>query len=215
MIINETGLGYAITVDHGDHQSTIKIPSQRYPLKGEIIVVTDENTAPLGDNLIEDVFNAVKPREGRCYDNMAVLRQSLIKAGISEERITTLVGWMFFAEGLPVHHCFIMIDKKHILDYGPLRILDNLDTFANSSLEKIREDLARIVIEAQKGKNSEHYVFGQSNKNTIYFASVGTPEEGIETLKKLLKAFPKHPAIIPVNKNNLTPIQQLIQDMDK
>ena len=93
-----------------------------------------------------------------------------------------------------------MIDNKHVFDYGPLRIFDSLEFPANASREKVGEDIAKMVIAAQKSTNSERHVSGQGNKKAFYITSVGTPKEGKSILQKLIKAFLEHPAFIPVNK---------------
>jgi len=175
-----------VTYDDG---KTIKIPSQMFPLNRELEFFTSDNTEELHDEYIESIFNSVNPRVGKCYYNAKDLVDALVKGNVESSHIKTYVGWLFIGDTIPIHHCFVMIDKKHILDFGPLKQFEILyDTNEKEELEEFKRDLAKN----ESLPNSKKMTFGKAIKVVAYAVSECSPEEGEKIRAKLEKSFPKH-----------------------
>lgn len=178
---------------NGIADKPIKIPSQLYPLTGELNYITYQNTASFPDNSttakIREIYNSITPGVGTCYSNIENLLAALKAEGIEAQ---SMVGWVFIGGALPVHHCFAAIEN-HILDFSPNYdiLLPNFES--NLSLDETRDKLTSLMLELRKKPNSETTIFGQASKYTIYVASPCKPSDGLKKYQKLIKAFPKHP----------------------
>lgn len=187
MEILDIGKG-KLTVSY-NNGTTIIIPSQMFPLNRKLEFFTSENTEDFYDQFIESIFNSVRARPGKCYYNARDLVDALVKSNVDKSRIKTYVGWLFIGDTIPVHHCFVMIDKKHILDFGPLKQFENsYDTNEKEEFEKFKKDLAKN----ESLPNSKKMTFGKAIKVVAYAVSECSPEEGEKIRAKLEKSFPKH-----------------------
>ena len=172
-----------------DNGTEIKIPSQMFPLNGELKLFTSNNTEVLTDSTIESIFNSVKPRMGKCYYNAQDLIDALIIGGIDSKRIKSYVGWLFVGDTIPVHHCFVMLDNKHVLDFGPLKQFENFDEYTDmDSIDRFKND----IIENDVLLNSQKMTFGRALSVIAYVVSECSPKEGEKIRAKLEKAYPKH-----------------------
>lgn len=172
-----------------DNGTEIKIPSQMFPLNGELKLFTSNNTEILTDSTIESIFNSVKPRMGKCYYNAQDLIETLIVGGIDSKRIKSYVGWLFIGDTIPVHHCFVILDDKHILDFGPLKQFENFDEYTDmDSLDRFKNDIIENVVLP----NSQKMTFGRALNVVAYIVSECSPKEGERIRAKLEKAYPKH-----------------------
>ncbi|MBR3792234.1 MAG: hypothetical protein IKK18_05995 [Clostridia bacterium] len=177
----------------GITEKPIKIPSQMYPLTGNLNYISHENTEDFPDNptteKIKEIYNSITPGVGTCYSNIEKLVDALEKEGI---KVQPMVGWVFLGGSLPVHHCFAVIEN-HILDFNPN--FDSLYTEENANLgiDVLRDKLTDAMIELRKKPNSETTAFGKASKMALYIASPCKPQAGLKVYQKLMKAFPKHP----------------------
>lgn len=190
-----------------------KIPSHMFPLKtgGNIIrLFTIENTEALQDTEIEAVYNSLTPRVGRCYDNTRSLLDALNAKGIVSTRIKSYVGWLFLGDTLPIHHSFVVVDDKHILDYSVLRHFEVLDNYTSLTEAEMRLEMSRNIADIEKNEpNSKRSTFGQAVSVVAYLASECSPEEGKRIRTNLIKAFPKHIAFADIQeKTALTKMQE-------
>lgn len=178
---------------HGIDTKPIKIPSQMYPLTGQLHFIHHDNTEPFEENpqtdKIREIYNSIQPGVGTCYTNTEKLIDALKQEGIDAQ---SFVGWVIIGGGMPVHHCFTIIGN-HILDFSPN--FDSLyrEDYANLPMDELRDKLTDELIELRKKPNSETTTFGQASKTAVYFASPCKPQVGLNTYNKLMKAFPKHP----------------------
>lgn len=212
MIIEENPFGFKLTFPVDGVDTSIKMPSQKFPLGTQPRVFHIENTHQLTDKIIAAAFNSIKYRLGRCYDNMELLQDALINHGILKGRIQTYVGWHFIPQQMPQHHCFIVIDDIYILDYSALRLYDSISQYSGEPKEELRQRVAQYVVEARKSPASEHCAFGQANETSIYIASLSSPKEGIRIYHKLMRAFPNHPSFVELGPDNYSRTQQLIRE---
>lgn len=177
----------------GITEKPIKIPSQMYPLTGDLCFLTHENTENFPDNptteKIKEIYNSITPGVGTCYTNIETLITALEKEGIE---VQPMVGWVFIGGELPVHHCFATIEN-HILDFNPNFDFLYTEEYANLGQEALRDKLTDAMIELRKKPNSEGTFFGKISPNALYIASPCKPQLGLKTYQKLMKAFPKHP----------------------
>ena len=124
---------------------------------------------------------------GKCYYNAQDLVNALIVGGIESRRIKSYVGWLFIGDTIPVHHCFVMLDDKHVLDYGPLKQFENFDKYMDS-IDKLKND----IIENDILPNSQRMTFGRALSVIAYVVSECSPKEGEKIRAKLETAYPKH-----------------------
>lgn len=172
-----------------ENGTNLKIPSQMFPLNGKLEIFNSYNTEDINDEVIESIFNSINPRVGKCYYNAQELVDELLKNGIESNRIKTYVGWMFISDTLPVHHCFVMIDNMHVLDFGPLKQFEDFSNYEdNTGLERFKKD----IISSQTLQNSEKMSYGKALSVVTYIVSECAPKEGEKIRAKLEKAFPKH-----------------------
>lgn len=168
---------------------TIKIPSQMFPLNRELEFFTADNTEEFRDEYIESIYNSVTARTGKCYYNAKDLVDALLKSNVDSSRIKTYVGWLFIGDTIPVHHCFVMIDNKHILDFGPLRQFEILyDSNEREELEEFKKEL----VKNKSLPNSKKMTFGKALNVVAYVVSECSPSDGEKIRAKLEKTFPKH-----------------------
>ena len=113
----------------------------------------------------------------------------MIVGGIDSKRIKSYVGWLFIGDTIPVHHCFVMLDDKHVLDFGPLKQFENFDVYTDmDSLDKFKND----VVENDVLPNSQKMTFGRALSVIAYIVSECSPKEGEKIRAKLEKTYPKH-----------------------
>lgn len=200
---------------NGILEKEIKIPSQMFPLTGEVYCINPEETEDFPENAttdkIREIYNSINPGVGLCYHNIDTLITELKKEGIEA---TPMVGWCFVGEELPVHHCFAIIDN-HILDFNPNMEFFFKEEFAGLGLEKTREMITDLMIELRSKPNSETTTFGKLNRFTHYFASPCKPLNGIKVYQKLIKTYPKHPCHKNVNSNGMNKTQEMFYDRIK
>lgn len=187
---NKKGSSYYIS---GMTPKPIKIPSQMYPLRGNVIVLNDTNTEPFPDgpqtDKIKEIYNSITPGVGTCYTNTEKLINALTVADI---QATPFVGWIFLNGALPVHHCFAAIGN-HLLDFNPNLELLYQETYAKLPVERLRDEITNRLLKLRELPNSEYTSFGRASAHTLYFASPCKPQDGLNVYKKLMRAFPKHP----------------------
>lgn len=188
-------------------QKPIKIPSAMYPMpKREPVSFLRDNTVPCDDERVRAIFDSLPFRIGRCYDNAKILYDALTQAGI--EGVDTYAGWIFIGDNQPAYHCFVVVNGNELLD--PTAI--NYCAFPAPPVGISEEDKRRMFVEyvknEQRKTKSESSIFGQVFLGHWYFAARCAPAEAKKTFEKLRKAYPKHPAILPTNTENRTPIQE-------
>lgn len=196
-----------VNYNNGDK---IKLPSQKYPLNGLITVFAYQNTLPVNDKEIERIFDEIKPVVGMCYSNSYTLAHRLIECGVDNKRVKTYVGWLFLGEAKPVHHCMVVLDDKHILDYSVFKIMGDYRRYPDVfGMETIRHRLSEDMIQELKKPNAEYATFGQAMEFAIYVVSECAPMEGIKIRDRVQKAFPKHPGFNKVDESGLTEAQRV------
>lgn len=194
----------------GIMEKPIKIPSAMFPLNSTPLVVHSKNTEsfPEGERTekIKAIFNSISSEVGRCYSNAEALCAALQAEGIEAE---TLVGWIFIGEAMPVHHCLVAVDGRHILDFNiKSALLYTEEDFAKTK-EELRPIFVKRLIDLQKRPHSEVATFGQVEETTVFFCSQCKPMEGLKIFQKLMRAYPKHPALIKHDEEGRTPSQKL------
>lgn len=175
------------------------IPSRKYPLiNNELEVFYAGNTEQLEDAIIKDIYNSLTFKKGRCYNNTKILFNALRNANINDIEIFS--GWLIVNGELPVHHCFVVYKRKHLLDPSI-----NNDEFINElnfrienmkdkNIEKQREVFVKLSKEKSTFLESELTTFGKAASYVTYVATRSTTEEAIELFKKLREAYPNHEA---------------------
>lgn len=201
-------VGSSIIIN-GITEKPIKIPSQMYPLTGELCYIDEENTEDFPDNpttdKIKEIYDSIQPGVGTCYQNIEKLIVALAEGGIKAH---PMVGWLFIGNSIPVHHCFALIDN-HVLDFSPKPDIFFTEEFSDLGIDATRNKMADTMIELMKKPNSETTTFGKVSQFSHYFASPCKPMAGLKVYQKLIKTFPKHPCYKNINSSGLNKTQEL------
>ena len=186
------------------------IPSQMYPLTGKLQCFTMLNTEPCIDEQIQEIFDATEAAIGFCYQNTEHLATNLIEAGINKKRIKTYCGWLFIGEAHPIHHCFLILDDKHLLDFSVDKEPLEIGMEPGLDLEAARKYVVDKFIERRQLRHSERATFGQANRNCLYVASRCKPSEGRKLYNRLVRSFPNHPCVENIDSSGASPTQREI-----
>lgn len=182
MKINQT-IRSKYLVDHEDG-TLFKIPSQKFPLNSNPILITSQNTFELEDETIEGVFDSIKPRFDDCYYNSMMLTDELLKAGVNPQRIKTYAGWAFNGYSEPRHHSIVVIDDRHVLDFGICRCSAHFlegDFFPELQSENFFGETKNYI----KKPNSYNFIFGKLPDFSTYIMSECSPKKALRIKNRL------------------------------
>lgn len=198
---------YEYTVD----KNIIKIPSLLYPLNDSPELFYYENTEQIIDEDIIDIINSADYEIGRCYTNAENLTK-LLKS--NRNRAVIYVGWLIIQRQLPVHHSWVILNKKYLIDLSA--DYDALSSFIknhseDSPLADKRKEAVNFYKKALKWKHSERLSLGKVSPNAVYIGCPCSKNKGIEIFENLVKSYPNHPALINTNASGLTRIQQMMK----
>lgn len=200
--------------EYTDAHKVITIPSQLFPLSGTPEIFHANNTTDCQDKQLQQIFDSTKAALGYCYTNIENLIENLKAAGITKKRYKSYVGWLFPGDILPVHHAFVVVDDKYMLDFSvnkkyadPNHIKDIYNRYKNKSEEQLREALAEEFIEESSRPHSQRGTFGQVGTNYIYIASQCKPSQGRAIYNRLIRSHPNHPCIRNTTPSGATDIQ--------
>lgn len=191
-------------------EKPIVIPSQLYPLNGTLEIFYSENTEDCADQQLREIFDGVRAAMGFCYTNIENLVEALEAAAIQSERYTAYVGWMFIGDTLPVHHTFMVVDNKYMLDFSTDKLFEDGQRYSGLTQEEVKEQIAKEYLERRRLKNSERATFGKVGSLYLYLGSRCRPQDGKRIYQKLVKAYPKHPCIRNVTPTGATDTQNRI-----
>lgn len=197
-----TDRGKIIITNIPDYPKKIVIPSQLFPLSGAIEIFHSNNTEDCPDEQLRQIFDQTAASIGFCYTNTENLAHNLIAAAIPKERYKTYVGWLFPGDILPIHHSFIVVDNKYMLDFSvnkkysdPAYIEELYKKYGDIGQDELRENLAAEFIKDSTKSNSQIGTFGQVAQNYLYIASRCKPQHGKTIYNHLVKSHPNHPCI--------------------
>lgn len=188
----------------------IKIPSAMYPLSGTPTLLSFETTAPFPESeetqKIKTIFDSIEQKVGQCYTNAEILQATLQAEGIPSK---TFVGWQFIGQTRPVHHAIVVIEN-HVLDFNiRTELLRKTLTEQTLPIDVLRQKVVERLIELKKQPNSEVATFGQVEPSTFIICSECKPKQGLQIYNKLVKAYPKHPALNDVDAHGLSKTQKI------
>lgn len=187
----------------GSFNKSVIIPTVMYPLNGEFDVFTKRNCKQVEDKMILNLFDQVKPKTAKCFDNVQALQVLLMANGFDSK---VYVGWVITSiYDEPTFHCWLMLGDS-LLDYS-----DIFKSFEKVEFES-REECIKALSQIKKEKNSKKcYPVGVPNSDFIYIGCESTTEKGKKQFKKLLEDYPDHPAYIKTNKAGYTFTQSLLE----
>lgn len=195
--------------------------SKLYPIanKKQGMYFTSENTYDMPDELknkIDECLTGINMPIGKCYENSNVILKILKKA-LKGYKVEFYSGWCFTAPTYPIHHSFILIDNKYIIDTGMRKEEQKLILAIMSMSKKLdKVALANSVKNIHKNINnkkfSEAYVCGKSLKHICYYASPDTYKNAISTSNYIVNLGFKHPSMVRplMNVANNNHMQQLL-----
>ena len=156
----------------------LMIPSKQFPVSKPSMLVFQyhDNTEPITDPKIIEIFDSYQYRRGRCFANANDLLSMLQEAGYTDWEYVS--GWMFQADNLPVMHAQLT-DGKHVLDYSDDLMTPELIDFMmnNDDVDAHREKLIEYTLECAKHKPSEVKVCGQMHQYSVFIGSASNYED--------------------------------------
>lgn len=196
-----------IACDNNNTTIDLTIPSQLYPLSGAPEVFISSNTEDCYDQQLREIYDSTEAFIGMCYTNIENFTLNLKAAGIPKQRYKTYIGWLFPGNILPIHHAFIVIDKKYLMDfsvskkYADLDHLENMKNYTNLSDNALRNKLVEEFMKESQQPHSQRSIFGKVPPNYIYVGAPCKPNQGKIIYNRLIRSHPNHPCI-----RNTTPI---------
>lgn len=187
------------------------IPSVSYPLNGPYKVFSYRNTKVVSDPQITRIVDLQEYRIGCCYSNTRNLVSALKAAGYNAK---AYVGWVFFGNSLPTHHCWAVVDEIHLLD------------LADDQVTVLQEENCRILATA-KDKEERRAMWadliataittlpnsvrcaplGVPNPDWLYVGSECDPEEGKAIYRNYAREHPEYEARYQRTEENMTALQ--------
>lgn len=125
------------------------------------------------------------------------------------------VGWLTSGMTAPLHHAWVVIDSKYLVD-----ISDDLDCFlwnllqnkidtSQLSHEETRELYLSFSETSLQQKNSNRCHLGKVSYRNIYIGSPCSLSEGIAIFNQLIRRFPEHPCLVKgTDEFGRTPLQK-------
>lgn len=200
--------------DGNTFKKSIVIPTSYYPLNEKYEVFTKNNTEIVSDDKILGIFDEVKYKIGFCYSNSKQLYQKLVAQAIDAK---VYCGWLFVgAAEYPVHHCWVVVNGKHLLDLGDdftvMLSGQNAENFKNASIAETRRLTADF---ARASKNVPNRVrcapVGTPTPFLLYVGCECDAERGREIYNQLLKRYPNHECERNCDRNGLNETQRIIR----
>lgn len=187
-----------------------------YPLNGKPKVFTFKNTKVCEDTAVLEIFDSIKYRIGRCYQNSKRLRDALVAGGYDAK---TYVGWLFTsASDTPIHHCWVVLDGDVVLDLSDdFTVMlggENKKNFKpNASRGEAIEAIASFHQSAQKQKNSIRcFPVGLPTPFLLYIGSECEAERGVRIYNELVSSFPRHECQRNFDQNGLNATQRVMME---
>lgn len=182
--------------ESGEFLKSVIIPTDYYPLNGKYEVFTYANTEIIRDEKVLDIFDSVKYRVGKCYQNTLELVGKLKEAGYSA---IPYVGWAFInSYEVPVHHCWCVLNGKHLLDLGDeYTLLYDEENRKNFDGLQSKEEQMEVMVSFREWANllpnrARCYPVGVATPPLLYIGCPCEPEEGRNIYRSLLARFPNH-----------------------
>lgn len=199
----------------GSLMQSILLPTLLYPVPGLPEVFTSENTVPITDQGVLNVFDSVRYHIGACYSNTKTLVDALRLEGYPA---VPYVGWLFVnGWGFPIHHCWAVLGNAVLDladDFCVMLSGHNGDAFQNAeSMEKVRELIVSFAKAAAKEKNSIRCSpVGRPASFLFYVGAPYQPENGARDFRRLMRQFPNHEAYLNKDSSWLSPVQRMMRD---
>lgn len=179
-----------------------KIPSDLFPVlnKPSLRYFSYADTDTLGANTeLARIYDSLEFKVGFCYSNIEQYSEALKKAGLKNFKIYT--GWVI-TYGLPVHHCWLVWDDKHVIDPGVtlvenaylLQAAELKKNNPEASMDEMRELFVSIHKKYESANNTEYRTFGKVAPFAFYIGTETTPVQGRKIFNKLMKDYPEHPS---------------------
>lgn len=189
----------------------IKIPSPVYPLNESPELFFYENTERVIDEDIIEIINSANYEVGRCYTNAENLTKLLT---CNNYKAVMYVGWFIIQRQLPVHHSWVILNKKYLIDLSA--DFDALSDFLkkhseDSPLADKRKEAAKFYEDALSWEHSERLSLGKASPNVMYIGCPCSLIKGMEIFHNLVKKYPNHPAFIETDTSGMTKLQQMIK----
>lgn len=192
------------------YQDEKVIPSKLYPLPHDNYkIFTRDNTCDLEDDKVNELLSNVDFKIGLCYTNSDLILDILRKNNIKAKYYS---GWILKLNKM-VHHAWIVIENKHILDVGIYKKEIELFKYNSSKLGimpsiNLIDELAKLVDEEIPFK--EKYCYGKVREDLIYIGSPSNSYEARASYHKLMEDIPDHPDYQNIDKKGVNKTQRAL-----
>lgn len=196
---------------------SVIVPTNLYPLNDKYKVFTYKNTEPVTDEKILKIFDSVKYKIGHCYQNSEKLVSRLREENINAK---CYCGWLFVgASQCPVHHCWVVVDDKHILDMGDdftvMLSGQNGKNFKGANIKQSRFLVADFARATKNVPNSTRCApVGTPTPFLLYVGSECEAEQGRLIYNRLIEQYPNHECERNCDKSGLNDTQRIMKQMD-
>lgn len=181
--------------ENGSFRKSIIVPTAYYPLNGKMEIFTVENTKPVEDETVLQIFDSVKYRVGFCYYNSDKLLSLLRENGYDAKMYC---GWLFTsATQEPIHHAWVVLDGVSVFDlsddFTVMLSGKNGEKFNGKDAKTVKELIADFHIAAKNAPNSIRCcTVGTPTPFLLYVGSECGAEQGKAIYNNLIDKYPDH-----------------------
>lgn len=194
------------------------IPSVSWPLNDKPVeIFTFRNTWTVSDPKVLEIMDQQEYLVGHCYSNTKNLVAALRENGYDAK---PYVGWVFTGAGdLPTHHCWCMLDGKHLLDLSDDNCIiyfePNQKRLAQAQTrEEARELLADLIFHmtTELSHSDRCAPVGMPFPFWLYVGSECTPEEGVRIYRNWVQDHPEYETRYNCDEEGRNAFQRLLRD---
>lgn len=212
----------------GEDGQIYTIGSKLFPLskKKNIGVWWSANTKEVERNkTLVMAMNSITNYEfkvGMCYTNAQVLQQLGEQFNLN---IKYYSGWVFPVQSMPIHHAWVVLDDKIIIDpsihssyiNANLRMIENVELFEGKTKDEVREIYVDFIAEEKKktkDKVSLDCLWGKVPFGYMYFGTEDTYGEAKKRFNELIDSVEVHPSYTyrMDEKTGASPTQELLKE---
>ena len=181
--------------ENGNYKDSCNIPSMYYPLNDKYEIFSIENTNPVKNPRVLEVFDSVEYQIGKCYANTLNLVSALQKAGYNAK---SYVGWLFTSKSdYPIHHCWAVLDNS-VLDLSDdFSVMFSEENKQNFNGMKTADDFREAFVSFQKAaRNYPNHLrcapVGTPTLPLFYVGCECDPNQGRIIYNNLMNQYPNH-----------------------
>ena len=188
------------------------------PSKSNVFYYNNEVTNPIEDEQILKVLDSLEFKEGFCYQNSNKIVKALEQIGVDAE---FYAGWLFYMSDYPVHHSWVVIDDKFVIDMSVnVLAFKEYKKECEANEPDSMDEARRLLIEVnerveQNNENSQLGVAGEVPEFAFYIGGKSTPYKARKNFNDMIDQLAdEHPTYSRdgMNPHGRSKIQQMRQE---